>query len=143
MIKNEQQLATSRAQQERLKAALDSLQGSGGEDPLTRARKAALEADLAALDAQIAQYRSASAGAFDFDAIEQVGDVGDKLVLARIAAGLTQADLAREVGSKEQQIQRYERSRYATASLGTLTRIATVLLRMRERRRGTERASVG
>jgi transcriptional regulator with XRE-family HTH domain len=55
------------------------------------------------------------------------------LIEARIAAGLTQEDLASRLGLKPQQIQRYEASDYQTASLARLRGIARVLnLRVRE-----------
>jgi transcriptional regulator with XRE-family HTH domain len=48
-------------------------------------------------------------------------------VRARIAAGLTQEGLAEKLGLKRQQIQRYEASEYATASLATVRQIAQVI----------------
>ena len=52
---------------------------------------------------------------------------------ARIAAGLTQEDLAGRLGVKPQQIQRYEASDYQTASFARLLEIARVLnLRVRD-----------
>ena len=55
------------------------------------------------------------------------------LIRARIAAGLTQEDLAARVGVKAQQIQRYEASDYQSASFARIREIARVLgLRVRE-----------
>src|SRR6185437_7224408 len=44
-----------------------------------------------------------------------------------IARGLTQKELARKLGLKEQQIQRYEADRYSTISLTNFQRVASVL----------------
>jgi DNA-binding XRE family transcriptional regulator len=50
-----------------------------------------------------------------------------RLVRARIAAGLTQAALAKRLGLKEQQIQRYETNQYASASLSRVIEIARAI----------------
>jgi transcriptional regulator with XRE-family HTH domain len=49
------------------------------------------------------------------------------LIQARIAARLTQKQLAKRIGLKEQQIQCYEQTRYTRASLRQLLEVATVL----------------
>lgn len=51
----------------------------------------------------------------------------ERLVRARIAAGLTQAALAKRLGLKEQQIQRYETNHYASASLSRVIEIARAI----------------
>ena len=50
-----------------------------------------------------------------------------RLVRARIAAGLTQVALAKKLGLKEQQIQRYETNQYASASLSRVIEIARAI----------------
>jgi HTH-type transcriptional regulator / antitoxin HipB len=60
----------------------------------------------------------------------QVGSIDELaigLIKARIAAGITQKELAAKIGVQEQQIQRYEADRYASASLARLTQIAHAL----------------
>ncbi len=49
------------------------------------------------------------------------------LIRARIALGLTQKQLAERVGLKEQQIQRYEDTDYASASFSRLKEIIEAL----------------
>ena len=49
------------------------------------------------------------------------------MIQARIARGLTQKELAQKLGLKEQQIQRYEASSYAKASLARINQIIDVL----------------
>ena len=49
------------------------------------------------------------------------------LIEARIASGMTQAELASRLELKEQQIQRYESSDYRSASLTRILEIATTL----------------
>jgi HTH-type transcriptional regulator/antitoxin HigA len=50
------------------------------------------------------------------------------LIQARIARGLTQKELTQKMGLKEQQIQRYEASSYAKASLARINQIIKFLL---------------
>lgn len=52
---------------------------------------------------------------------------GLALIVARISKGMTQKDLARRLGIKEQQVQRYEAERYKTISLERYENIATLL----------------
>ena len=54
-------------------------------------------------------------------------DPGLMLIVARIAKGYTQRDLAWRLGVKEQQIQRYEAARYSTISVKNYARVAALL----------------
>ncbi len=128
MIKNERQLTVTRQQRDRLAGSLAALGDRPAADPLQRARTAALKADIARLDGEVARYREAVLGQVDFVAIGHVATVGDDLISARIAAGLTQEELAARVGSKAQQIQRYERDHYMKASLRTLAKVASAIV---------------
>jgi HTH-type transcriptional regulator/antitoxin HigA len=49
------------------------------------------------------------------------------LIIARIARGRSQAELASQIGMREQQIQRYEAERYRSINLQTLKKIAAAL----------------
>jgi len=49
------------------------------------------------------------------------------LIIARIARGLSQLELAERLGMREQQIQRYEAERYRTISLQNMRRVASAL----------------
>jgi ribosome-binding protein aMBF1 (putative translation factor) len=60
----------------------------------------------------------------DFTALEHLAD---DLIRARIAAGLTHAGLAERLGMKPQQIQRYESTRYAGASLSRVLEVARAI----------------
>jgi transcriptional regulator with XRE-family HTH domain len=51
----------------------------------------------------------------------------DTLIRARIAAGLSQAALAERLGMKPQQVQRYEATKYASASLTRLLEVARAI----------------
>ncbi len=54
-------------------------------------------------------------------------DIGDALVAARLAQGITQRGLAMRLGVHQQQIARWERERYGCVSLARLTRVAETL----------------
>lgn len=53
--------------------------------------------------------------------------IGAELVVARIARGLTQRELAERVGVHQQQIARWEKERYGCVSLSRLSRVAEIL----------------
>lgn len=75
----------------------------------------------------VAAYEAAKQGNYN-DLQKRTGrDPGLSLIVARIARDLTQKDLARKLGLKEQQIQRYEADRYRSISLGNFQRVAAVL----------------
>jgi HTH-type transcriptional regulator / antitoxin HipB len=59
--------------------------------------------------------------------IGSIEDLAIGLIKARISVGMTQKELAAKIGVQEQQIQRYEADRYASASLARLTEVAHAL----------------
>lgn len=78
---------------------------------------------LALVDA----YEEAKSG--KFEKLKQLAgnDPGLNLIVARITRGFTQKELAKKLGLKEQQVQRYESERYRTISLANFQRVAAVL----------------
>jgi HTH-type transcriptional regulator/antitoxin HigA len=58
---------------------------------------------------------------------QSAGDAGVMLIVARIAKGYSQKELAWRLGIKEQQVQRYEADRYSSISLKNYNRIAALL----------------
>lgn len=87
----------------------------------------AIKAEKIELEALVAAYEAAKVG--DFEDLKQRArnDPGLSLIVARIARNLTQKELARKLGVKEQQIQRYEADRYNSISLANFRRIARFL----------------
>ena len=69
------------------------------------------------------EYESLKAGEFRLDSLKVVADLPSILIKARIAQGLSQKDLAERIGLKEQQIQRYEATDYATANLARIKEV--------------------
>ena len=124
MIKNERQYWTTKSQAERFECTLAELSGGKvdvGVHPLiAKAREDATRSRLSDLKADIREYEALKAGKFDMDKLAVVSMFPEMLIKARIALGMTQRDLAARIGLKEQQIQRYEATDYATASLSRI-----------------------
>lgn len=127
MIKNERQLAATNKQLDLLNQALDGLRAAGEQDALSLAQVGALEADAASLERQISEFTAIRRGELDLAPLAAIHRMGKALVHARIASNLTQEELALMLGQKPQQIQRYERTQYSSASLSTLERVADVI----------------
>src|SRR5687767_10061698 len=72
---------------------------------------------LAEARAEIAEYEALRDGRLALLRSDTLPDIGPALIRARIAQGLTQQALADRLGLKQQQIQRYEATRYASARL--------------------------
>ncbi len=132
MIKNEQQYRITKNQVDRFSRTLANLKKQPAEakdvHPLiAKAQEDALQSQLADLEEQLQEYEALKAGYFDLDALNTVAELPTVLIKARIAQGLRQKDLAERLGLKEQQIQRYEATNYATASFTRLKEVANVL----------------
>ena len=132
MIKNERQYRITKAQAQRFSQALDSLRDRLGEAQgihplLVKAQEDALSSQLVDLQSELREYESLKAGEFRIDELKTVAELPIVLIKARIAQGLTQKDLADRIGLKEQQIQRYEATDYASASLARIKVVVSAL----------------
>ncbi len=87
----------------------------------------AIKAHRDELSSLIEAYDAAKSGDYEELKRRAGNDPGLSLIVGRIARGLTQKELARKLGLKEQQIQRYEADRYSTISISNFQRIASVL----------------
>lgn len=127
MIKTDRQLARSRGQLAKLLAAADAEPRVVDVHPtLIAAARAGLDAQIQDLQTEIAEYEALIELAISPD-LSSIESLHLNLIRARIAKGLTQADLAECLGVAEQQIQRYEANEYAGASLTRLQEIARAL----------------
>jgi ribosome-binding protein aMBF1 (putative translation factor) len=137
VIKNERQYRITQAHAAKFRATLDELtttpRPTNIHPKLWDAQKAAARSQLRDLEGELHEYESLRSGGpktLELDSLDALPKV---LIQARIAAGLTQEDLAARLGVKPQQIQRYEASDYQTASFARLLQVASVLnLRVRE-----------
>ena len=129
MITNERQYRIAKAEAEKFEVALAQGPDSNSVlDPeMQELMTAGLANQLAELRAQLAAYEARRSGQGGPITVRSLDEFPDALIQARIAANLTQKQLAQRLDLKEQQIQHYEQSRYASASWTRLLEVATVL----------------
>lgn len=132
MITNERQYKITRAEAEKFRHVISGLKSGseerGGVHPrLVQAEREALESQLADLDAEIADYEALKAATAPMIAVDSLDNLAEGLIKARIAAGISQKELADRLGLKEQQVQRYEAERYASASYRRLRDISAAI----------------
>ena len=94
---------------------------------LLQAEREGLESRLADLRRELEEYEALKRGRVSSITVDSFDDLGLGLIKARIAAGLSQKALAKRLGVKEQQIQRYEAERYVSASYRRLQEIVRAL----------------
>ena len=132
MIKNERQYRVTKSQALRFSDALETLRQTPKESNhlhpvLVKAQEEALSSQIADLQSELEEYESLKRGEFQLDSLKLIANMPAILIKARIAQGLSQRELAARTGLKEQQIQRYEATDYASASLSRLREIANAI----------------
>jgi transcriptional regulator with XRE-family HTH domain len=133
VIKTERQYTTTRAQMERLAAALRGAESgertvAANVDPqFFELERRGLESQIVDLRAELDAYDALRAAGAAVIPVESLGDLPRALIQARIAKGWTQADLAKRLVMAEQQVQRYEATDYGSASFARLQEIARAL----------------
>ena len=132
MITNERQHRITKSQADKFRAALHEFNEidlvKQGIDPvIVAAQRAALEQQLAELEAEITNYENLRSGRVKRLFPSSITDIGEKLIEARITKGLSQKMLGERLGMREQQIQRYEQDRYLTANLTRVAEVAEAL----------------
>ena len=76
---------------------------------------------------ELRDYESLQRGEYPVDELKAIDELPSALIKARISLGLSQKDLANRLGLKEQQIQRYEATDYASASLTRIKEVVEAL----------------
>ena len=131
MIKNEKQYRITKAQVQRFQDALADLAGrkrpSKISPRLREAQRRAAQSQMEELQEQVGAYERLHVGKSKEVVLEAVEDLPQALIRARIAAGLTQAGLARRLGVKPQQVQRYEATDYRSASFARILKVVQAL----------------
>lgn len=132
MIKNERQYRITKRQAERFSQTLASLKQRSGETErihprIAKAREDAVRSQLSDLEAELHEYESLKAGNFEIEDLNVVAELPATLIKARISQGLSQKALAERLNLKEQQIQRYEATDYASASLMRIKEVVSAL----------------
>ena len=132
MIYSDKQYAISERQLGNLREALTAANfekaDATSEHSWVRAAQAdAIKSQIATLEAELSHYALLKSGEITFAKTHSLENLPSVLVQARIAAGLSQTDLAERLGMKAQQIQRYEASDYSGASLDRLIDVCQAL----------------
>jgi transcriptional regulator with XRE-family HTH domain len=131
MITNDVQYRTAKAQADRLALLLEDVRQRPRDEEDSELRRQleidAVEGQIDELGGQLREYDDLREGRAPVGVLSTVDDLPRILVRARIAAGLSQRELAARLGLKEQQIQRYEATQYASASLSRLREVAREL----------------
>lgn len=129
MITNERQYRITKAEAERFEEALAHADDRDVDlhPRLKQAMREGLESQLEDLRRQLAHYQELRSEPPNILSLNSLDEIPDALITARIAAGLTQRELAQRIGIKEQQIQRYEATRYQSAKFARMQAVADAL----------------
>ena len=128
MIHSDSQLSVSTREMAKLNHALGSRQSEvSGQEWVRKAEINALKSQIAELRADIKHYRMLKRGEVTVAKSVSLEELPSVLVQARIISGMSQSDLARALGTKPQQVQRYEATDYMGASLAKLIEVSRIL----------------
>ena len=132
MITNERQYRITRKRAVGFARAIEQFDARSHERTdvhprLLRAELEALKSQLADLRTELEEYEQLKSADLPAISVASFDELANDLIKARIAAGLSQRALAQRLNLKEQQIQRYEAERYASASYRRLCEVADAL----------------
>ncbi len=129
MIANERQYRITRTAAREFEEALARLETVEAHRPpeMRRVMREAMESQLEDLRDELAEYDALRSGKIGVLELGSLAELPDALIRARIAVGLTQKGLAERLGLKEQQVQRYEATQYASVSLERIQAVAEAL----------------
>jgi transcriptional regulator with XRE-family HTH domain len=128
MITNERQHRITKAEIKRFERAIaraEQEEAPAGVHPrLHEAMLDGLRSQVDELRAELKQYEALREGKIRRRVLTSLLDLPAALIEGRIVRRLTQKDLGQRLGIPEQQIQRYEKTRYAGVSLERLQEVA-------------------
>jgi ribosome-binding protein aMBF1 (putative translation factor) len=131
VITNERQYRIARSEARKFEQAVEAARGrepSPDVDPrIHQAMIASLESERDVLHEQIDRYEALRAGKVKTRKVHSLRELPVVLIEGRIAAGLTQRELADRLGLPEQQVQRWESTMYSCVSLDRLQAVADAL----------------
>ena len=132
MITNEKQYRITRNKAKGFAQAIEEFDAAvqerlGVHPRLVQAELEAMESQLADLRDELEEYERLKSAELSVISVTSFDDLADGLIKARIATGLSQRALAQRLELKEQQIQRYEAERYASASYRRMCQITHAL----------------
>jgi transcriptional regulator with XRE-family HTH domain len=130
MIRNERQYRITKAQVEEFDRKLLALSKAAPPNVhprLVQAQHDAMRSQIDELREELAAYEALQSGRAKVLELTSLDELPAALIQARISVGLTQRELAERLGMKEQQLQRYEATEYAGASLERIREIISAL----------------
>jgi DNA-binding Xre family transcriptional regulator len=131
VITNERQYRIAQAQLKRFEeasAAQSAREPSPKVDPrIHKAMEGAITSEADELRSQLRRYDDLREGRVQHRTFDSLRELPIALIEARIAARLTQRDLAERLGIPEQQIQRWEANSYSGVGIDRLQQIAEAL----------------
>ena len=132
MITNERQYRITRKKALSFAHAIEEFEAKSDERTdvhprLLQAEREAMESQLADLREELEEYEQLKSAELSVISVASFEELADGLIKTRIAGGLSQRALALRLKLKEQQIQRYEVERYASASYQRLCQVARAL----------------
>jgi DNA-binding Xre family transcriptional regulator len=133
VIKNDRQYAITKREAAKFQVAVAAVLEKAETEQDSREREwlrifeAALKSQLATLERELADYDALRSGEPVVVHLETLNLLPQALVRARIAAGLSQADLAARLEMAEEELQQHEAHDYQTVRVGDLLRIADIL----------------
>jgi ribosome-binding protein aMBF1 (putative translation factor) len=127
MIENNLQLRISKTRLREFGTVLAALEQDDLPEMAKTVRRSALSSLMQELEEDIQAFEQLRGSHTEILNLDELEELPQQLIRARVSAGLTQAALAQRVGLKTQQIQRYETSQYASASLTRVIEIARAI----------------
>ena len=128
MICNEREYRITKSELRKFEQAANEYTPSGGVDPrMKHVMKDALGSMAETLREEIQRYEDLRDGRVRQCELDSLTDLPTALIEARIAAGLTQKDLAERLDLKQQQVQRWESNRYSGVGLSRLQEVVDAL----------------
>jgi len=130
MIKNDKQFQVTKNRLKDFKDMLYTLESSTDDsiDPIyKKIEMDAVQSQINVFSKEIEEYELLKQGKVNYVYVDSLPNIYEALIKARIIKGWTQAELAKHLKLKEQQVQRYELDNYSTASINKISQVATAL----------------
>ena len=131
MIENERQYLVTQKRIREFEASLASLKTTQRPQnvppQIHQAMTQSTESQLDDLRQEIAEYETLKSHRLMELELNSLSELPELFIKARLARGYTQADLAKKLDIKPQQLQRYESTRYQSISFKRLLEIARAL----------------
>ncbi len=127
MIKNDKQYKITKSRLKEFKKGLKNLSEQEMDPAWRELSEGSIKSQIEDFEKEIHEYELLKQGNVHIVRISRLQDVNEALIKARICKKWTQAELAQHLNMKEQQIQRYEKSNYESASCGRVNEVAAAL----------------